>query len=77
MGSGSTSENATSLMTYLNEDSGYGGSTVGDEFRDSTEAWHAGLMEDRPTPMHTPILPGQSNLAGPYSSRPSILFDPA
>ncbi|KAI1935208.1 mitofusin [Ophidiomyces ophidiicola] len=66
VGSGSTSENATSLITSLNQDSGYG-SVIGDAYRDSAEAWHAGLMEDRPTPAHTPILPGHSHLSGRYS----------
>ncbi|EEP80100.1 conserved hypothetical protein [Uncinocarpus reesii 1704] len=64
VGSGTTSENATSLIASLNQDSGYGGSVDGDTFQDSSKAWHAGLLEDRPTPAHTPILPGPSNFAG-------------
>lgn len=56
VGSGSISHNATSLMASLNSDSGYGGSIMGESAD--------GLMEDRPTPSHTPVLPGQFNEAG-------------
>lgn len=62
VGSGSTSENATSLMTSLHEDSGYGGSIAGENI--DPDGWHAGLMQDHPTPSHTPALPGQMNPAG-------------
>ncbi|ODH46833.1 hypothetical protein GX48_07095 [Paracoccidioides brasiliensis] len=51
VGSGSISHNATSLMDSLNNDSGYGGSTTGD----STSGYGESLMEDRPTPSHTPV----------------------
>lgn len=60
VGSGSVSHNATSLMASLNHDSGYGGSVMGE----SADGYRAGLMEDRPTPSHTPVLPGQFNDAG-------------
>lgn len=63
VGSGTTSQNAESLMASLHEDSGYGGS-VADGTIDSATEWHAGLMQDHPTPSHTPVLPGESNLAG-------------
>lgn len=63
VGSGTTSENAESLIASLHEDSGYGGSVAGETLDSATE-WHAGLMQDHPTPSHTPLLPGQSNLAG-------------
>lgn len=66
VGSGSTSDSATALMTSLNQDSGYGGSipdTAATE-EDASAAWRAGLMEDRPTPVHTPTRPGEWNPAG-------------
>lgn len=66
VGNGSTSESATALMTSLNQDSGYGGSIAGESAMesDSNAAWRAGLMEDRPTPIHTPTRPGEWNPAG-------------
>lgn len=66
VGNGSTSESATALMSSLNDDSGYGGSIAGDSAvqGDSSAAWRAGLMEDRPTPVHTPTRPGEYNPAG-------------
>lgn len=65
VGNGSTSESATALMASLNHDSGYGGSIAGDSARsDSNVAWRAGLMEDRPTPSHTPTRPGEWNPTG-------------
>lgn len=66
VGNGSTSESATALMASLNNDSGYGGSIAGDSAMegDSSAAWRAGLMEDRPTPVHTPTRPGEYNSAG-------------
>ncbi|KAK2873609.1 hypothetical protein FQN49_002233, partial [Arthroderma sp. PD_2] len=57
VGSGPASGNATSLMSTLNQDSGYGGSIVDDNSEMDPESWHAGLMEDRPTPSHTPLGP--------------------
>ncbi|KAJ5587506.1 uncharacterized protein N7459_003271 [Penicillium hispanicum] len=65
VGSGSTSESATALMASLNNDSGYGGSMADDHAvdGDSSAAWRAGLMEDRPTPVHTPTRPGEWNPA--------------
>lgn len=66
VGNGSTSDSATALMTSLNQDSGYGGSIAEESAMDddSNAAWHAGLMEDRPTPVHTPTRPGEWNPAG-------------
>ena len=66
VGTGSTSESATALMASLNNDSGYGGSVSGESAMnaDSSPAWRAGLMEDRPTPMYTPTRPGEWNPAG-------------
>ncbi|KAF3483383.1 transmembrane GTPase Fzo1 [Arthroderma uncinatum] len=64
VGSGPASGNATSLMSTLNQDSGYGGSVMDDNSEMGPESWHAGLMEDRPTPSHTPVGPGyMSNAA--------------
>jgi mitofusin len=63
VGNGSTSESATALMTSLNQDSGYGGS-IADTEEDASSAWRAGLMEDRPTPVHTPTRPGEWNPTG-------------
>jgi len=62
VGNGSMSESADALMATLNEDSGYGGS-VGSPFDDDA-GWRADMMQDRPTPMHPPSLPGQWNPAG-------------
>jgi mitofusin len=66
VGNGSTSDSATALMTSLNQDSGYGGSIADGSAmgEDSNAAWRAGLMEDRPTPVHTPTRPGEWNPAG-------------
>lgn len=54
VGNGSTSENATALMASLNDDSGYGGSIAGDSAADGDVPWRSALMQDRPTPTHTP-----------------------
>lgn len=54
VGSGVTSESARNLMTTLNTDSGYGGSIAGENH--GMHDWQAGLMEDKPTPTHTPGL---------------------
>lgn len=64
VGSGSTSASATALMTSLNNDSGYGGSIAGDSAGDidGSAAWRAGLLEDRPTPVHTPNAPANGIL---------------
>ncbi|OJJ51070.1 hypothetical protein ASPZODRAFT_55039 [Penicilliopsis zonata CBS 506.65] len=68
VGNGSTSESATALMTSLNEDSGYGGSIADDGSvdADARALWRAGLMEDRPTPIHTPTAPGEWNPAAEH-----------
>ncbi|KAJ5677741.1 uncharacterized protein N7477_003374 [Penicillium maclennaniae] len=71
VGNGSTSESATALMTSLNQDSGYGGSIAGESAleSDSNAAWRAGLMEDRPTPIHTPTRPGEWNPAAEHEKQ--------
>ncbi|KAJ5101940.1 hypothetical protein NUU61_004162 [Penicillium alfredii] len=65
VGNGSTSDSATALMASLNHDSGYGSSIAGDSAMgaDAHASWHADLMEDRPTPAHTPTRPGEWNPA--------------
>lgn len=62
------SENAEALMASLNNDSGYGGSIASEREMGAGAGWRAGLMEDRPTPVHTPSLPGQWNPAGLFPS---------
>lgn len=71
VGNGSTSESATALMSSLAHDSGYGGSIAGESAADgdSSSAWRAGLLEDRPTPLHTPTRPGEYNPAGKQRAR--------
>ena len=59
VGSGSTSESAARLQAILDEDSGYGGSMMGDE--NSANAWHPGPSQDRFTPAHTPVGQGVSS----------------
>lgn len=66
VGNGSTSENATALMASLNDDSGYGGSIAGDSAANGESQWRSGLMQDRPTPRHTPTLPGEWNPAAEH-----------
>ncbi|OKL58296.1 hypothetical protein UA08_06599 [Talaromyces atroroseus] len=58
VGNGATSAAAEALVATLNQDSGYGGSIAGDTAIDSSDFadWRAGLLEDRPTPSHTPAL---------------------
>ncbi|CAL5870836.1 uncharacterized protein PFLUO_LOCUS5077 [Penicillium psychrofluorescens] len=68
VGNGSTSQSATALMTSLNQDSGYGGSigSTADVMDGDGEDWRAGLLEDRPTPAHTPTRPGEWNPASEH-----------
>ena len=70
VGSGSTSATAAALMASLDQDSGYG-SMSGDGYNDSgfSRGWHPGLTEDRPTPSHTPTLPGEYNPAAEHERR--------
>lgn len=67
VGSGSTSESAARLQALLDEDSGYGGSITGDDTMES--AWHPGPAQDRFTPAHTPVRPGESNAASDHERR--------
>ena len=62
VGNGTMSTEAEALMASLNRDSGYGGSISGESAGE--DRWRARLLEDRPTPAHTPTRPGEFNPAG-------------
>lgn len=64
VGSGSVSESAARLQAMLDNDSGYGGSITGDE-----TVWNPGPPEDRFTPAHTPVVPGENNPAAEQEHR--------
>lgn len=62
IGGDSQTANAEALVAELERDSGYGsmagdGQILGREMN----AWEDGLLQDRPTPAHTPRLTGQSS----------------
>lgn len=60
VGTGSASEAAGRLQAMLDqgyEDSGYGGSVMGDS-QHGAPAWNPALMEDHPTPAHSPVTKG-------------------
>ncbi|KAF7510348.1 hypothetical protein GJ744_006844 [Endocarpon pusillum] len=63
VGSGGYSTNAAELMEQLERDSGYSTGIAGDAQADSGEmrAWREELLQDRPTPAHTPKLNGEAN----------------
>ncbi|KAF2503048.1 hypothetical protein BU16DRAFT_499041 [Lophium mytilinum] len=67
VGTGSTPEAAARLVSMLDQDSGYGGSL--DNGENSAPRWHSGILEDRPTPSHTPGLPGDNNAASENERR--------
>ncbi|KAI9778838.1 MAG: mitofusin [Candelina submexicana] len=67
VGPGSPSASAAALTAILDDDSGYGGSIAGDS--STTSGWHPGMTEDRPTPAHTSLLPGESNAASDHERR--------
>ena len=71
VGSGSTSANAAALMAALDNDSGYGASITGDGYPEDASArgWNPGLTYDRPTPSHTPTLPGEVNAAAEHERK--------
>jgi mitofusin 2 len=60
VGSGLQPSHAAALMEQLEQDSGYG-SMPGDVQQSGGEmrAWEDELLQDRPTPAHTPQIPGQ------------------
>lgn len=71
VGSGSHSNNAGELMEQLGRDSGYGSSITGDSYAagGETKAWHEELLQDRPTPAHTPRLNGENTKASENERR--------
>ena len=62
VGDGAESENAAALMAQLEQDSGYG-SMAGDLplHGGEAQAWRDELLQDRPTPAHTPTIAGRPN----------------
>uniref|UniRef100_A0A093VGH5 Transmembrane GTPase fzo1 n=1 Tax=Talaromyces marneffei PM1 TaxID=1077442 RepID=A0A093VGH5_TALMA len=55
VGNGARPAAAEALISSLNHDSGYGGSVAGDgALEGDLTDWQAGMLEDRPTPAHTP-----------------------
>ena len=62
VGEGAQPFHAAALMAQLERDSGYG-SMPGDSQASGGEmrAWEDELLQDRPTPAHTPRLPGQED----------------
>jgi mitofusin len=70
VGTGSTSESAARLQALLDrqdEDSGYGGSIMGDHA--GAPVWNPINTEDRPSPALTPTLRGQSSEASENERR--------
>jgi mitofusin 2 len=65
VGSGMQSENAADLIAQLEGDSGYGSISTGDTLAAGGEMreWRQELLQDRPTPAHTPRLNGESSAA--------------
>ncbi|QDS75929.1 hypothetical protein FKW77_003012 [Venturia effusa] len=63
VGTGSSSEHARRLQEIIDNDSGYGGSSLMDGDGGSEGAWHPGMTYDRPTPSHTPTTRGEYNPA--------------
>lgn len=66
VGSGSASESAARLQAMLDNDSGYGGSSIAG---DSVNQWNPTMTEDRPVPAHTPTIRGQSSLTADIERR--------
>lgn len=58
-------------MSMLDQDSGYGGSIVDGDT--SGRTWHPTIVEDRPTPPPTPILPGGTGSAEHDRQRSHVL----
>lgn len=63
VGNGSQSQYAQSLMERLERDSGYGSMPSGSQFGGDLASWEDELLQDRPTPVHTPRGPGQSGMS--------------
>lgn len=71
VGSGTQSKNAADLIAHLERDSGYGTYSAGESVHDGGEmrAWHEELLQDRPTPAHTPRFNGESDAASENERR--------
>lgn len=71
VGSGAQSDHAQQLIERLEKDSGYGSSIAGDSQAAGGEMreWHEELLQDRPTPAHTPRLNGESSEASEHERR--------
>lgn len=54
------------MVQMLDDDSGYGSIADG---MGGSRSWHPGMTDDRPTPSHTPVLPGESNAASENERR--------
>lgn len=67
VGNGETSASAHALMASLAQDSGYGGSIM-DGSLDASSEWRETLMQDRPTPSHTPVMGSQHSEACEFLS---------
>lgn len=63
VGSGSQSRHAHALIEQLERDSGYGSMASGSQHGGGDATWEEELLQDRPTPAHTPQLPGQPALS--------------
>lgn len=64
VGSGSQSRYAHSLMEQLERDSGYGSLASGSHYGGGDVGnFEDDLLQDRPTPAHTPQLPGQPSMS--------------
>jgi mitofusin 2 len=71
VGSGAQSHHATELIEQLERDSGYGSSIAGDPHvaGGDMRAWREELLQDRPTPIHTPRINGESSAASENERR--------
>lgn len=66
VGNGARPAAAEALISSLNHDSGYGGSVAGDgALEGDLTDWQAGMLEDRPTPAHTPRETGPEGMYQP------------
>lgn len=70
VGTGSTSEHAARLQALLDEDSGYGGSSTGDDLMENV--WHPGPTADRFTPTSTPSRSGGGHDVDPEIERRAV-----
>src|SRR5947199_7248984 len=69
-GSGPESSHAAALMAEIASDSGYG--SMGGDGHDAggnMRAWQDELLQDRPTPAHTPVRTGETSVASENEKR--------